>query len=345
MPSWIAAQNGATRNTVQSQHCSVAGSPNRLQRFLCLRPSVRSSPIEFSSRIPVSIALQRANPSTQIVVGARSASSPLPTRVAPRFRPTRSGHGTGPLESHPFHHAGRADAKSDGVPTITGTQLSNTPLPARSGAPQGATSTAIRARRRLVRYPNIAGRLQISGPSAFASHQIRRAHDEVYSQCPHRRGRQASLRSLNGNAEVIVPRMRHSTINYTALSPNESQGDSSHQPISSPTVTEPHVGIEVPAHVSLGTNPVITGAAAVTTPAAAPPLRSTPQTHRCWKCRASKLVSSLGDVWEASANWCCWMFCGVGLYDDAGSQSCGVGNEVGLGPRRVIMDGMPVILY
>ena len=150
MPSWTAAQNGSIQNASQPQNWAVAGTQNRLQRFLGIRPST----IESSSRTPVPIALQYSNQNIQVIGGGRTASSPLPVRVAPRFRPIRSGHGTGPLESHPFHHAGRADAKSNAIPAMPRMQTSNPLLSSRPGAPHRAQKTTSRGKRRQVRYPH-----------------------------------------------------------------------------------------------------------------------------------------------------------------------------------------------
>jgi hypothetical protein len=327
MPSWTAAQNSPVQNTVQPHHWSVTGTQNRLQRFLGIRPSA----IKVSSCIPVPVALQHSNQSNQVAEGGRPASSSIPTRIAPRFRPTRSGHGTGPLGSHPFHHAARADAKSDAISTMPGTQTFNPPLSSRPGSPLRSS------KRRRLRYPHIVDSL---GPNVFASHSIGSVRDEVSPQCPHRQGRQATLQSLNQSTEVVIPDL---TVSYTLSTPNESQRDPTHQTIPSTALTEPHVGIEVQATASPVVSPVMTGAIAVMSPTAAPQVKTRPQTHRCWKCHVSTSVSTLDDIWEVSTSWCCWMFCGVDLHEDAEAQS-GCAQET-LGPRRVVLDGMPVMLY
>lgn len=87
----------------------------------------------------------------------------------------------------------------------------------------------------------------------------------------------------------------------------------------------------------------MTSAVADMTLPAARPIKTAPRTHRCWKCHVSRFVSTLDDIWEASTSWCCWWFCGVGLYDDAEAQS-GYAQET-LGPRRAVLDEMPVMLY
>lgn len=348
MPSWTAAQNRPAQNALQVQHWAVAGTQNRLQRFLGIRPS----PIELASRIPAPIALQHSSQSAQIIASGRTTSSPLPERVPPRFRPTRSGHGTGPLESHPFHHAGRADTKSDAIPAMPRMQASNPPLPSRPGTPQRALKTANRGKGRQVRYPHVANRPQISAPGTFGSHRVGRGHEEVSTQCPHRRGRQASLRSLIQHAEGVIPDPSHLAVSYTPLSSGDLQGDPTQQSITSTSVTEPQAGVEAQATGSPAVEPVMTGAVAPMTPTVAPPIKNAPQPPRCWKCHLSTLVSTLDDIWEASASWCCWVFCGVDLYDDGELDGCGHGNGVvsgngqgSLGPRRVVLDGMPVMLY
>jgi hypothetical protein len=87
----------------------------------------------------------------------------------------------------------------------------------------------------------------------------------------------------------------------------------------------------------------MTDAVAVMSPTTASQVKARPQTHRCWKCHVSTFVSTLDDIWEVSTSWCCWMFCGVDLHEDAEAQS-GYGQEA-LGPRRVVLDGMPAVLY
>lgn len=153
-----------------------------------------------SRPIPVPIALRNSNQNVQVIGGGGPASSPLPVRVAPRFRPTRSGYGTGPLESHPFHHADRAENKSDAIQGMLRMQTSNPPLSSRPGAEGRALKTANRSKRRHIQYPYVAGRLHISVPSTFGSHRA----GEVPLQCHHRRGREASLPTSNQHAEVVI---------------------------------------------------------------------------------------------------------------------------------------------
>jgi hypothetical protein len=352
MPSWTAAQNAPTQTLLPSPGWVARDTQNRLQRFLGIRPSL----IELSSRIPVPLTLQHSNQSTQVLGGGRSPSSPIPARPAPRFRPTRSGHGTGPLESHPFHHAGRAEAKSDATSVMPRIQTPNLPLSPRPGAPQRVLKTATRGKRqRNVRpslIPLVTGAPQISNRGTYGSRVTESLHEEVSSQCPHRRGRQASLRSLNQHAEVVVPDTDHAMANYTLLASNDPQGNPTQQPIQSTPVTEPQIGINAQITGFQATRPVMAGAIAPSSPTVAPPAKSAPHTQRCWKCNVSKIVSKLDEIWEASTSWCCWVFCGVDLYDDGESQCCGHGNgaqpgdgQGSLGPRRVVLDGTPVILY
>jgi hypothetical protein len=292
MPSWTTAQNRPVQNTVQPHHWSVTGTQNRLQRFLGIQPSA----IKFSSHIPVPVALQHSNQSNRVAEGGRSASSSIPTRIPPHFRPTKSGHETGPLESHPFHHAARADAKSDAISTLSGTQTFNPPLSSRPGSPLRSSKATSRGKRRRLRYLHIVDSL---GPNVFASHSIGSVRDEVSPQCPHRQGRQATLQSLNQSTEVVIPDL---TVSYTPPAPNDSQRDPTHQTNSSTTLTEPHVGIEVQATASPVVGPVMTGAVAVMRPTAAPQVKARPQTHRCWKCHISTFVSTLNDIWEVSTS-------------------------------------------
>jgi hypothetical protein len=301
MPSWTAAQNNPVQNTVQPHHWSVTGTQNRLQRFLGIQPSA----IKFSSHIPVPVALQHSNQSNRVAEGGRSASSSIPTRIPPHFRPTKSGHETGPLESHPFHHAARADAKSDAISTLSGTQTFNPPLSSRPGSPLRSSKATSRGKRRRLRYLHIVDSL---GPNVFASHSIGSVRDEVSPQCPHRQGRQATLQSLNQSTEVVIPDL---TVSCTLLAPNNSQGDPTHQTIPLTNLTEPHVEIEVQATASPVVGPVMTGAVAVMRPTgavavmrptAAPQVKARPQTHRCWKCHISTFVSTLNDIWEVSTS-------------------------------------------
>jgi len=89
--SWTTTQYEPVENATQPQHWAVAGTQIRLQSFLSIRPS----PIELSPGIPIPIALRHCNQSNLVGAGGRTASNPLPARVALRFRPARSGHGTG----------------------------------------------------------------------------------------------------------------------------------------------------------------------------------------------------------------------------------------------------------
>jgi hypothetical protein len=189
MPSWTAAQNEPVQNATQPHRWAVAGTQNRLQRFL----GIRSSPIELSSGMHIPIALQHSNQSNLVGAGGRTASSPLLARVAPRFRPTRNGYGTGQVETHPLHHAGHADSKSDAIPAMPRMQASSPPLSSRSRAPPRALKTVSRYKSRQ----DVAGHPQISAPGTFGSPRAGRGHEEVPTQCPHRRGFRVSLRSLN----------------------------------------------------------------------------------------------------------------------------------------------------
>lgn len=346
MPSWTAAQNRPAQHAIQPRHFAMARSHNRLQRFLGIRPSTIGHP----SRIPIPVGLQHSNHSTQVVGNGRSASSSLPIRVAPHFRPPRSGHGTGPLESHPFHHSGRSDAKCDAIPATPQAQTSDRPSCTQPGAPQRAINATRKDKRKWVRCPHVVGRPQICSPNAFASRSVRSRHHDVPAQCPHRRGQHASLRSLNQDAEVVIPDQRHLTVNYTLLASHDRQGNPVQQPILSTNVTEPQAGVDLQATASPIIGPVMTGAVPFVPPTAASPIKTS--LHRCWKCHVSAFVSNLDDTWETSTSWCCWVFCGVDLHDDGESQgySHGSGAQSGytqgsLGPRRVVLDGMPVMLY
>jgi hypothetical protein len=86
---WTAVQSEPIQNAPQPQRRAVTRTQHRLQHFLGIRPSS----IEFSSSIPVPIALQHSNQSNLIVAGGRTAPSPLLVRVASRFRPTGADTG------------------------------------------------------------------------------------------------------------------------------------------------------------------------------------------------------------------------------------------------------------
>jgi hypothetical protein len=215
-------------------------------------------------------------------------------------------------------------------------------LSSRPGAPQRALETANGGKRTQVRYPHVASHLQISAPGTLGSHRIGKGHGNVSAQCPYRRGRQAPFRSLNQYAEVVVPSPSHMTINYTPPASNDPQGNPTQQPITSTTEIGPQSGLDTQATGSPVVSSVMTGAVAL----------MTPQLSRCRTSRLSTSVSTLDDIWEVSTSWCCGIFCGVDLCDDGELDGCGHSNGVvsgngqgAISPRRVVSDGMPVMLY
>jgi hypothetical protein len=140
--------------------------------------------------------------------------------------------------------------------------------------------------------------------------------------------------------------------NHTLLASNDPQGNPTQQASTSTTEIGHRNGLDAQATGSPVVNPVMTSAVVLMTPTAAPPIKNIPQPSRCWKCHHSTLVSTLDDIWEASASWCCWLSCCVDLYDDGEWDGCGHDNRVVSGngqgsirPRRVMLDGMPVMVY
>lgn len=312
MPSWTEAQNAPVQNVTQARGCAVRGTQNRLQRFLGIRPS----PTEISSRIPIPAVLQNLIPRQQAFRGRRSASSPVPLRVAPVFRPTRSGHGVGPLEMHPYLRADRADAKS--APQIPQTQAPNNPLSSQTGV------TGHRMRRHTV-------------------------HEDAPAPCPHRRGRLASLQSLRRHSELNVRKSVPWGFNPPLPASNGSQSGYTERIARPDPGVVPQGGSLDPATEAHAVGPIMSGAMGSSDPIVASAVKNKPDHCRCWKCRVSTSVSKLDDIWEASTSWCCWVFCGVDLYDERENDYVlegGSGNGQGtLGPRRVILDGLPVVLY
>ena len=144
----------------------------------------------------------------------------------------------------------------------------------------------------------------------------------------------------------MIPNPVHIVVNHTLLASNGPQGNPTQQAISSTTEIGPQSGLDVQATGSPVISLVMTSVVALMTP----PSKNVPRPSRCWKCHLSILVSTLDDIWEASTNWRCWVFRGVDPYDDGQLDGCEHGNgfvsgdrQGSIGPRRVMLDGMPII--
>lgn len=328
MPSWTAAQT-LPRPTRGSNN--APGVQNRLQRFL----NLPASGITFSSRVP-----------------QRTVSAPLPSRIAPRFRPPRSAYGL--IDRHPFVTAPVAKALQI-PPSVPPTAAASSGIQIGTRLPKPTGKRKLDKRVRFT--PSATARdseivsLQtaIMTTSASAMHPLAPvqvtsdvAHGLPNIRCPHRKGRREALRILRNslNHDSTAP----SCTEYLPLSDQSPpRSTPSLVPQASTPVLSPVYPASLPPsrHASLTT--VDTGilnsqssratsfsstahllGGAHGSPSPTPSSsnlngvvsRALPKEPWCWKCGIEKGINKIDHWWMQSASCMCITCFGVGIDDE-----------------------------
>jgi hypothetical protein len=348
MPSWTAAQNAPIQIPSQRQAWSAQRKQSRVQRFLSLQPSV----VDLSSRVPVPPALQG---SVQLAQSrnTRSATSPVPSSiVAPRFRPQRSGHGTGPLEMHPFLMSEPSNVKGSGSQIQSGLPqcLPLNPRTLSSTPCSGNAKGKIKQRQQVRFTRNIIDRTVRRG-SVIGSHvddSDASALGNEPKQCHHRQRRVTGFWSLSNNTGgSSVSRVNSSTTGYSIISSGTVESDPTCQSIHLIPILERRCENDA---VTTGRSPETD---AVTDPADSQyrPAQelipsSKPRTQKCWKCRIEMLAQRIDHYMEDITRCWCWICCGVDMDDDDEVALCGSSQEAMMSaPRRATLDSTPVVVF
>ncbi|KAN0090465.1 hypothetical protein V8E51_019044 [Hyaloscypha variabilis] len=328
MPSWTAAQNLPRPARVPN---NTSGTPNRLQRFLNLAASGSTS----RSRIPT-----------------RSVSAPLPSRIAPRFRPPRSVYG--PIDRHPFATA--PIAKVVQIPSSEPISAS-----ASSGIRVDTRLPKLTSKRKLgkrVRFtPSatardsemISLRTAITTTSASAMHPLAPVHITPYSAyaapdpfCPHRKGQRLALKllrnSLNqdntvGTIDEYLPLTDQSPtcssstlalpVPTPILSPTDSTTLPSTRQVSSSTTHSTYFDSQPSRATSFSsTAHLMTGARGSSSPTPSSISRNYIGTASvkapwCWKCSLEKGVNKIDHWWMQSAGCLCGSCFGDNVDDES----------------------------
>jgi hypothetical protein len=367
MPSWTASQNLPPRVRGSNNQHAVQ---NRFRRFLHLP----ASGIALSSRVP------SANPT-------RSVSAPLPARIAPRFRPPRSAYG--PIDRHPFLNAP--------VAKVVEIPRSVSPTAPTSGSAQtGSRLPKPSGKRKLgqrVRFtPSATARdsemmsLQaaIVSTSATAVHPLTPVEATSIANhslaalphCPHRKGRQESLKRLKNslnhdgssspsNEYLPLPDQSppcegptsrcSSPINPSSL--NSSRNNSFNAADSGILDSQPSrtTSFSSATHLMTGALRSISPTSTLESSQTREPKNMvSPKGPWCWKCNLEKAFTKVDRLWTQSAGCFCIVCCGVDIEDDmSASRGNGAtrrthhnvpgrmfGQEL-IGPRRVISEETP----
>jgi len=370
MPSWTAIQNNPRLRICNSP------TPNRIQRFFGIQPSG----ITLSSRIP-SAGLTSAGELSRI------------SRPIPRYRPPRSVYGS--LTQHPFNNAPIAKVDPFPNPLPTSSSASEPQRTFRIPKPTGKQKPGQQVRfthSTTTRDPEEANiRNAVEAPTSSAAYPLSPIQEAPqYSpqpiahcspdpkrpkQCPHRKGRRASLKALNqqhtnppSNDYTMMPTMsppcqssiaspsppftRSNSIRplssmVSLTSRPESVSSNMHElgqiePVQSNTSTAPLMSVANPPTPSTSTHP--NGTATDTT--------NKQKEIVCWKCRIERVFEKVDNFWKRSTHFLCFICCGFDTNDDmtlGPSSEYGVfggyrgGNEMNA-PRRVILEQTPVAL-
>ena len=327
MPSWTAAQS--LPRQVRGPN-NGSGVQNRLQRLLHLP----ASGITISSRVP-----------------SRSISTPLPNRIAPRFRPPRSVYG--PIDRHPFLNAPIAKV---------GEVLPSAPLVPPACASSSGTQTGTRlpkptGKRKLekrVRFtPSATARdsEMISLQTAMMTTSTSALHplDTVQIspdvtdgpptlRCPHRKGRREALRFLhderNLNHEAVVLPSNEFLL-LTNQSPPQTQASTPivllAEPASLPSSR--HTSLTAADSACFDLQP--TRATSYSSmahliprvPISSSPIPSSlnpnglhnatlPKESWCWKCSVEKGMNKIDHWWMQSSSFFCLICFGIDVDDD-----------------------------
>jgi hypothetical protein len=350
MPSWTAAQN-LPRQTGGSNN--TPGVQNRLQRFL----NLPASGITFSSRVPT-----------------RTVSTPLPSRVAPRFRPPRSAYG--PIDRHPFVTApvAKANQMPPSVPPTTSSS-SGIQMGTRLPKPTGKRKLGKRVRftpSATARDSEMASlQTAIMTTSSSAMHPLALAqvtpdiaHSLPTPRCPHRKGRREVVKMLRNSLSrdnTVTP-----SNEYLSLSDQAPPRSSSTLfPQASTPILSPTYPVSLPSSRQASLNTADTpfsdsqpsrstslsstahllariGRSSSPTPSSFDPTSpgSTASTKEtwCWKCSVEKGINKIDHWWMQSTSCMCIVCFGVDVDDDMSlRQSAGVAHA----SRHEVPGGLP----
>jgi hypothetical protein len=329
MPSWTAAQN-LPRPTRGSNN--TTGVQNRLQRFL----NLPASGTAFSSRVPT-----------------RTVSAPLPSQIAPRFRPPRSVYG--PIDRHPFITAPVAKVinmpPSVSVPP-TAPSSSGTQMGIRLPKPTGKRKLGKRVRftpsatardSEMVSLQTAVMTTITSAMHPLAPAQVTPdiAHGLPNSRCPHGKGRRDALKRLRNslNLDTTTPPNNE----YLPLSDQSPPRSTSTLVSQTPTpILSPSIPAWLPSsrHASINTVSTIFDSqpsratsysstahlmsgisrSSAPTPSSPVPIgtgnKTSPKESWCWKCSVEKGINKIDHWWMQSANCMCIVCFGVDIDDD-----------------------------
>ncbi|PMD26358.1 hypothetical protein NA56DRAFT_698536 [Hyaloscypha hepaticicola] len=327
MPSWTAAQS--LPRQVRGPN-NGSGVQNRLQRFL----NLPASGITLPSRVP-----------------SRSSSTPLPNRIAPRFRPPRSAYG--PIDRHPFLNApiakvGEIPPSAPLVPpasgsssgTQTGTRLPKPTGKRKLGKRVRFTPSATARDSEIISLQTAMMTTSTSAVHPLDSVQI--SPDATYGpptpRCPHRKGRREALRLPHGERnlnhdDVVLP--SNEFLLLTNQSPPQTQ------------TSMPIISLADPASLPSSRNTSLTAADSACfdsqptratsysstahliprVPISSSPTPSSvhpngphnvtlPKEPWCWKCSLEKGMNKIDHWWRQSSSCFCLICFGIDVDDD-----------------------------
>lgn len=367
MPSWTAAQNAPTRSQNQRQTQIRQGKQGRVRRLLGLQPSSTKIP----SRDPVPPAL-RSSVQPAERRDRRLAAGPQPfSIVAPRFRPPRSGHGTGPVELHPFLTSRSSNMKGEDLQAQLG---SPQPLPSnpriRSQIPSGPSIVGERFLVRNAKRETRKGRQasfmrpmrdtrlkcrSVIGSNTNDSNMTRRKNKESAGapingskQCPHCQKRIACFWSVSNNTDRIPsPCVSSMSTGCSVVSPRYIDHDATRQRVNLAPIPETRYerGAVTPA-APQGTNAILSFSNSAYRPAQEHIQNVQSEVQRCWKCRVKTLVQRIDLCLEVPTRRWCWICCGVDMDNDDEAIPCRSSQEPMMTiARRATLESTPVIAF
>jgi hypothetical protein len=207
MPSWTAGQAARARvRRAVPRSWRVVPAANRFQRFFGIKPS----PIEFPAHVPIPPELRSTAqvvagpsgaaelaglgtlPSTQTTATGSSTTATVTVtgrrpQIPPRFRAIRSGHGAGPLNSHPFLRV-----RDGGSSLKHETNFELVGIPYAASAPQPANMIATPAPRSISQ----AFRAIPARTSSVAPSPRKKPTQAPKVPCPHAKGRRHSVANI-----------------------------------------------------------------------------------------------------------------------------------------------------
>lgn len=277
----------------------------------------------------------------------RCSSSPDLEQRAPRFRPVRSGHGMGPLESHPFLRVTDTSRKEE---SAIGPAMP--PFSSAYSTSMVTNASIVRNAERLrdedaVQHSTVqlalsAAERVTSEPSTRDRCQVQTIRNCVHAKrkevCSHLKRSMIAMKGSTGASVDRQWRGLFGRIHRTCSDPTQQQTIPSISVLpSTPTLDLQHEQVFQSPTVA----PTIDGQdqerlMSSSMPAATPP---DPEST-CWRCWAKSVLKKIDLAWEAGARWSCWVCCGVQLDDDEYQEM----DEL-LRPRRIVVDGVGVMVY